>query len=43
MKIRFFFAWFDLWVGAYWDSKKRILYLCPLPCCVVALEQEGGT
>jgi len=36
MKCRVFFAWFDLWVGAYWDKKKRILYVCPLPMVVLA-------
>ena len=38
MKIRFFFAWYDLWMGFYWDSKRATLYICPLPCCVIALE-----
>ena len=32
--MRFFFAWYDFWVGAYWDRKARVLYVCPLPCCV---------
>lgn len=34
MKIKFFFAWFDFWVGLYYDQKGRALYVCPLPCCV---------
>jgi hypothetical protein len=42
MRIRFFFAWYDLWVGAYWSSKSRTLYVCPLPCCVLALEFGRG-
>ena len=27
MKIRPIFAWYDIWVGAYYDTKKRRLYL----------------
>ena len=34
MKIKFFFAWFDFWVGFYYDQKGHALYVCPLPCCV---------
>lgn len=37
-RVRMFLAWFDLWVGLYWDRKARTLYLCPLPCVAVALE-----
>ena len=39
-RVRVFFAWYDLWVGAYWDRKARTLYVCPLPCVVV---QIGGS
>ncbi len=28
------FAWYDLWVGAYWDRTNKVLYVCPLPCCL---------
>jgi hypothetical protein len=38
MKVSIFFAWFDLWIGAYYDQKKRTLYFCLLPCCVIKLE-----
>jgi hypothetical protein len=35
MKIRF--AWYDLWVGAFWDQKSRTLYICPLPCLLIVI------
>lgn len=38
MKISAFLAWYDLWIGAFYDQKKRILYVCPLPCCVLKIE-----
>lgn len=36
-RARLFFAWYDLWVGFYWDRKGRVLYFCPLPCVVIAV------
>ena len=41
MKVRVFWAWFDFWVGFYYDRKKRILYFCPLPTVVFAFERGG--
>ncbi len=40
MSVSFFVAWFDLWVGAYYDQHKRVLYVCPLPCCVVKIQRK---
>jgi hypothetical protein len=37
MKISVFWAWYDLWVGAYWDRKNRDLYVCLIPTLVIKL------
>jgi len=42
MRIRVFFAWYDLWVGAYWSQQSRTLYLCPLPMLVVSVRFGEG-
>lgn len=26
------FAWYDFWVGLYWNGAKRRLYVLPIPC-----------
>lgn len=39
MEITLFFAWYDCWVGAFYDQKKRTLYLCPLPCVVMKIKR----
>lgn len=38
MKITPFFRWFDLWIGAYVDTKNRALYVCPVPMLGVKVE-----
>lgn len=42
MTIKPLFAWYDFWIGAFWDRKARKLYILPLPCVgiVIQFEQE---
>ncbi len=39
-----FFNWRDLWIGAFWNHKSRILYICPLPMIGlrIAFEHPGS-
>lgn len=39
----FKFNWRDLWIGAYWDPNKRILYICLLPCCAFEIQFRCAT
>ena len=43
MKIAPIFAWYDLWVGAFWDRKQRKLYVLPFPMIgfVIQFKSEG--
>jgi hypothetical protein len=34
------FAWYDMWVGAFWDRKQKVLYVCPLPMLLIVLHTK---
>jgi hypothetical protein len=38
MKVSVFLAWYDMWVGAYYDRTKHILYVCLLPMIVIKFD-----
>lgn len=40
LNIKIFFAWFDFWIGFYWDRDDRILYVCPIPTIVFKFWRE---
>jgi hypothetical protein len=43
MRVRPIFAWYDFWVGAFWDADKRRLYVFPIPCFgfVIQLKEQA--
>lgn len=38
MTIKPIFAWYDFWVGLFWDSKKRRLYVFLIPMVGIVIE-----
>ena len=38
MQVGFIAAWYDFWIGAFYDRKKKRLYLFPFPCIGVWLQ-----
>ncbi len=38
MKISLLFAWYDLWIGAYYDKKNHWLYILPVPMFGIILK-----
>ncbi len=38
MKIKVIFAWYDLWIGFFYDRKNRWLYVLLIPTIVIVLK-----
>jgi hypothetical protein len=41
-RVRFVFAWYDVWVGAYWDRRRKRLFLFPVPMLGICIDFGGG-
>lgn len=33
-------AWFDFWIGLYWDRKQKVLYFLPIPMVGIAISKQ---
>jgi hypothetical protein len=40
VEFSFIFAWYDFWVGWFWDQHKRKLYILPFPCVGICIQFE---
>ena len=38
VKISIFFAWYDIWIGAYWNDLAKVLYICPIPMICIRID-----
>lgn len=38
MTVKPLVAWYDFWIGAFWDSARRRLYVLPLSCIGVVIQ-----
>lgn len=38
MRVKLIFAWYDLWVGFFYDTKKKWLYIFPVPMLGVIIK-----
>jgi len=36
--VKLFFAWYDFWIGAYYDKDNRRLYLILIPMIVLSIQ-----
>lgn len=37
IEISLIFAWYDFWVGIYYNKRNRCIYIFPLPMCGIRI------
>lgn len=37
MSARLILAWWDFWIGIYWDRRRRELFILPVPMVGIAI------
>lgn len=42
MRVAVMFAWYDFWVGVFWDRTKRRLYVFPVPMVGLRIDFRGA-
>jgi hypothetical protein len=43
VRARFIFAYYDFWVGVFWDAAKKRLYIFPVPMLGLVLDFKKPT
>ena len=42
MKIKIIFAWYDFWIGLFYDQKKKWLYIFPMPMIGILIKLSNA-
>ena len=43
MKVKFMFAWFDFWIGVFYDQQKRAIYIFPVPMFGIKIQLKNDS
>lgn len=38
VRVKPLFAWYDIWIGVFIDTKKSKIYILPLPCIGLVID-----